>query len=115
VGKFIFENAIKVEIEDRALAHLQTVMVTKLRRGESFCFTWEDDASVGDGRTSVWLHPAANITFKFHGSRDPQLNPEWIHALGHVANTADGLSLVPEPPPHPKSRPILHESDRRGG
>jgi hypothetical protein len=107
VGKFVFESSIKVDIEDRALAHLKLAITTKLRRGESFCFSWRDDASIGDGRTTVWLNPTSNIVFKFYGSRPPQLNPAWIDALTFVANTPNGLHLVPEPAPpaHAPAKP----------
>lgn len=93
----------KVEIEDRALAHLQLVIGNKLRRGEPFYFTWREDPSVGDGRTVVWLHPAANFSFRFHGSRQPNLNRDWLEALAITANSNTGLHLVPEPAAHPGS------------
>ncbi|GGO60573.1 hypothetical protein GCM10010910_06330 [Microbacterium nanhaiense] len=98
MGKFIYSDTVKVEIEDRALAHLHVVIGTKLRRGEPFYFSWRDDSSLGDGRTSVWLHQALPLVFKFYGSRRPALNPAWIDALAYTANSSGGLHLVPEPP-----------------
>jgi len=100
MGKFIYENTIKVDFEDRLLAHLQIVITTKLRRGETFTFVWKDDISIGDGRTMVWLHPNASIVFKFYGSRRPSLNPAWLEALSSVANSSTGLYVVPEPSAH---------------
>lgn len=97
MGKLIYSDTVKVEIEDRALAHLHVVIGTKLRRGEPFYFSWRDDSSVGDGRTSVWLHQALPLVFKFYGSRRPALNPAWIDALAYTANSSGGLHLVPEP------------------
>jgi len=99
MGKFIYQESISVEIEDRALAHLQVVMFDKLRRAESFAFTWRNDASLGDGRTTVWLNAASSLVFKYHGSRAPQLDPGWLEALATVANSTTGLHLVPEPGP----------------
>ncbi|MGF3054973.1 ATP-dependent DNA ligase [Microbacterium sp. YY-01] len=97
MGKFIYDETVKVEVEDRTLAHLQIVIGTKLRRGESFYFTWREDASVGGGRTSVWLHQAVPLVYKYHGSRRPALNTAWIDALAYTANSPSGLRLVPEP------------------
>ena len=57
MGKFIYDAIVKVDFEDRLLAHLQLVIGAKMRRGESFHFTWKDDPSIGDGRTTVWIHP----------------------------------------------------------
>lgn len=101
----MYDGTVKLEIEDRTLAHLQTVIGTKLRRGESFFFTWREDASLGDGRTSVWLHPSADLVFRFYGSRRPSLNPAWIDALTFTANSGSGLRVVPEPQgPRPENR-----------
>lgn len=97
MGKFIYEGGPKVEIEDRALTHIQLVMMTKLRRGEPMPFSWKEDASVGGGRTTVWVHANANIVFKFFGSRTPAINRRWVDALAYTANTTNGLYLVPEP------------------
>lgn len=97
MGRFIYSPATKVEIEDRALAHLQHVMGAKLRRGECFYFTWKEDASVGGGRRSVWMHPGVFVEFRFHKSRVPALNRDWLEALAYAANTPHGLYVVPEP------------------
>lgn len=97
MGKLIYEGTIKVDFDDRTLAHLQLVIGNKLRRGEPFHFTWRDDPSIGDGRTTVWLHPGCGLVYKFYGGRKPQLNPAWIDALAFTANSQSGLYLVPEP------------------
>lgn len=97
MGKFIYEGGPKVEIEDRALTHLQLVMTAKLRRGEPFPFAWREDNSVGGGRTTVWIHAGSNIVFRYHGSRQPAINRTWIDALASTANSPTGLYLVPEP------------------
>lgn len=97
MGKFIYDSNIKVEFEDRLLAHIQAVIMAKVRRGESFPFTWKDDISVGGGRTTVYIHPHVSLVFKFHGSRTPQLSSAWLHALTYNANSGRGLYVIPEP------------------
>lgn len=77
--------------------HLQVVIANKLRRGESFIFTWREDVSIGSGRVSVWIHPGLPLAFKYHGSRTPALNRMWVEALAITANSPTGLYLVPEP------------------
>lgn len=99
MGRFHYNSQTKVEIEDRALAHLQVVIGNKLRRGESFFFTWREDSSVGDGRNSVWIHPDGDLSFRYYGSRPPSLNRDWIEALAQAANSNRGLYLVHEPAP----------------
>ena len=97
MGKFINEGSEKTEIEDRALTHLQLVMTAKLRRAEPFPFSWREDASVGGGRTTVWVQPGSSLVFKYFGSRQPSINRAWIEALAFTANAPSGLYLVPEP------------------
>jgi hypothetical protein len=97
MGKFIYDGIVKVDFEDRLLAHLQTVIGAKIRRGESFHFTWKDDTSIGNGRTTVWMHPRVSLVYKFYGSRRPSLNRAWIEALMYNANSVAGLYVVPEP------------------
>lgn len=97
MGKFTYNTNTSSPFEDRLLAHLQIVIGSKLRRGEGFFFTWKDDSSIGGGRTAVWLHSPAALVFKFHGSREPNINRAWIEALTHAANSSRGLYVVSEP------------------
>lgn len=106
MGKFVYEGAVKTEIEDRALTHLQLVITAKLRRGEPFTFTWKEDLSVGGGRTGVWLHSGSSLVFKYNGSRQPSINREWIEALAFTASSPSGLYLVPEPADIPQGEKI---------
>lgn len=99
MGTLHYDTALKVDFEDRVLAHLQIVIGAKLRRGEGFHFSWRDDDAVGGGRTTVWLHPELPLVFKYFGSKMPRINPDWIHALTASANSNGGLQLVPEPDP----------------
>jgi len=110
VGKFIYDSTVRVDFEDRVLAHLQMVIGGKLRRGESFHFAWKDDVSTGNGRTIVWVHPGASIVYKFSGSRPPSINRAWLDRLAETANASSGLHLVPEPPDYPAAhaRPSEH-------
>lgn len=107
VGKFIYDGTIKVDFEDRLLAHLQLVIGAKVRRGESFHFSWRDDPSVGDGRTIVWINPHTALSYKFYGSRLPQINRAWIEELTAAANSPAGLHVVPEPPEPSNAAPIV--------
>lgn len=111
MGRFIYENQIRADFEDRTLAHLQTVITTKLRRGEAFTLTWKDDISIGDGRTTVWLHPGCGLVFKYYGSRTPSLNRAWLEALTYTANSPTGLYVVPEPPDSPRNGAFLDGSE----
>ncbi|MFG6477206.1 ATP-dependent DNA ligase [Microbacterium sp. P06] len=97
MGYFTYDNSTKTEIDDRLLAHLQIVIGSKLRRSESFFFTWKEEVSLGSGRTTVWVHPGAGLRFKFHGSRQPSISRPWLEALTFTANSPTGLYAVHEP------------------
>ncbi|MGP3534880.1 DUF7882 family protein [Microbacterium sp. RD1] len=108
MGKFVYDGQVRVDFEDRLLAHLQATITTKLRRGEPFTFMWKDDASIGDGRTTVWVHPGCSLVYKYYGGRVPGLNRAWLEALMHTANSPSGLYVVPEPAQRSEEgRPVL--------
>jgi hypothetical protein len=98
MGSFHYDVGFSADFEDRLLAHLQIVIGAKLRRGEGFYFSWRDDGRVGNGRTTIWIHPAVSLRYKYYGGRMPRINPAWIRDLSISANSASGLQLVPEPP-----------------
>ena len=85
------------EFDDRTLAHFRVVIITKLRRRESFTLTWDISMANGSGRISLWLDPSIPLQFRFDGSREPVLNRAWIEALASVAASTTGLIPLPEP------------------
>ncbi|HEY1529408.1 MAG TPA: ATP-dependent DNA ligase [Galbitalea sp.] len=95
MGYFTYEQLV-VKIDDRTLAHVQVVIVNKLRKGERFLMSWKDSPSVGDGRSSVWISPDSALHFKFEGSRPPILNPDWIQLLHESADSSRGLIVMAE-------------------
>lgn len=95
-----------IEIPDRTLAHLQIVMVAKLRRHESFLFT----VNIDDGSQitrSLWLNEAVNMSFTYSTQEHYSINRQWLEELSISANSAAGLHLVQEPEERavPKVRP----------
>lgn len=99
MGRLVYENSVKTTYDDRALAHLQLAILAKLRFGEPFALTWKDDASIGGGRTTVWLHTQTNLVFKYETPQRPLINRARVHALTVTANSPTGLYLVHEPSP----------------
>lgn len=95
MGK-LYYNQRSVTIDDRALAHLQVVIVNRLRKGESLTLSWLNSLSKGDGRGSVWLNPAIPLEFEFAGSRNPEIDRDWIDALERSASSSIGLVVLGE-------------------
>jgi hypothetical protein len=98
MGTLTYDVVSKVEFDDRTLVHLQIVIASKLRRGESFNLSWTKDAAEGSGRTTIWMHPAIPLVYEFRDGKTPSINREWLNALMETANSPTGLRLVPEPP-----------------
>lgn len=86
-----------IVLEDRTLAHVKTIIVSKLRRGEAFAMNWDKSVSDGSGRHTIWLNPAIVIEFEFDGSIPPTLNRVWLELLADSAASNQGLRVIPEP------------------
>lgn len=105
MGYLIYGVAPAIRINDWALRHLQAVIITKLRRSETFAFTWEHEPDV-DGATSpvqggmygaVWISAGSSLHFSYDAQDDRPLNSEWLVELSTAASSNRGLRLLPEP------------------
>jgi hypothetical protein len=86
----------RVDIDDRTLSHLKVIVLTKLRRGEGFAFSWDKGTDYGSGRSTVWINPSIGLEFQFDGSREAALNKVWLEELMVSANSGGGLHILPE-------------------
>jgi len=97
MGTMTYGADLSVTIPDRALRHVQIVIGIKLRRGEPFYFTWRIHSG-GEGRESIWIHPALPLHFRIDTAGAPgDINPDWIAQLLDAASSTSGLSLAYEP------------------
>jgi len=98
VGSLIYgTSGIEISFDDRVLAHLELVINAKLRRRESFMFSWRDTPGVGDGRSSIWLDTAIPLYFRYSGSRMPLIDKDWLEELAVQAGSTRGLVLGDDP------------------
>jgi hypothetical protein len=105
MGSLIYEVAPALEINDRALRHLQVVMVAKLRRQEGFTFSWDDEPDIGGDRLAkgsgyhgaVWVSYSSSLYFSYDSPQAGPLNRRWLDVLGQAAASAEGLRMFPEP------------------
>ena len=106
MGSLIYGVAPAIEISDRALRHLQAVIVAKLRRQESFTFTWGNEPDVdgdesalasADGTYgSIWISHSSSLYFSYDAPAGGQLNRDWINTLAEAASNGS-LRVLPEP------------------
>ncbi|WP_439592877.1 DUF7882 family protein [Microbacterium sp.] len=84
------------DIDDRTLAHLELVIMAKLRRQESLSFAMVDET--GGRRQSVWISPVTQLRFEYEAQM-PEISRAWLQDLVDTANSPGGLRIVPEPAP----------------
>jgi hypothetical protein len=91
---FYGADRVAIRVDDRILAHLRTVVTAKMRRGEGFLISWSDSLAIGDGRSTVWIHPACDLHYKFDGARMPKLDPALLDQLNVESIQARGIELA---------------------
>ncbi|WP_251453830.1 hypothetical protein [Microbacterium sp. Marseille-Q6648] len=85
----------RLEFDDATLAHLKVVIVTKLRRSESFTVSWQHPPDRPPGRSTLWLHPSIELGFEFDSPAPPDpLDRRWLEHLAHEASSAAGIVLT---------------------
>ena len=94
MGRLLYGSPpVAFELDDRTLAHVEIVVIAKLRRNESFGFSLPGK---GDARTSIWVSPASDVQFEYlKGSQE--INRAWLESLIESANSPQGLRIVAEP------------------
>jgi hypothetical protein len=85
-----------IRIDDRALAHLQTVITTKLRRNEGLLIQWEKPVESGSGRGAFWIHPGCDLIYEYDGGREPSLDAAELDRLMVEASGTRGLRIATE-------------------
>jgi hypothetical protein len=92
MGFFVYDNAQPIKIEDRALAHLQIVMIDKMRRRENFGLNLADDKNV----LMMWVSQSTPLQFVYEGNRQPTINWAWVELLAGEAGVTGVLELLDE-------------------
>ena len=106
---------MQIAFDDRTLAHIQVVVMAKLRRGEGLFSSWIDDPELGNGRSSIWLNTGIPLYFHFGRGARHELNRDWLEILSLSANSAQGLTLVAEPAGNWKNHSRVWLPRNRGG
>ena len=89
------------ELDDRTLAHVELVVLAKLRRNESFALTLDDAKG---GRSTIWINASSTLRLQF-AEPGADINREWLEELIDSANTTAGMKIVPEPVKAPIAEP----------
>ncbi|MFJ4038604.1 hypothetical protein ACIPVB_11015 [Microbacterium sp. NPDC090007] len=87
---FYGSDTAPISLPDRLMGYIKVIASTKLRRGESFTFTWTG-VEGETGRSTIWLQPAIPLRFVFDSPEPEQLVGDYLRALADQANAASGL------------------------
>lgn len=94
MGRLLYGSPpVVFDLEDRTLAHVEIVVLAKLRRNESFAVSFPGKA---DARTAIWLNPSSVLQFEY-GVATHTINRQWLEELIETANTPQGLHIGDEP------------------
>ena len=80
------------DVDDRTLAHVEVVVMAKLRRNESFAYSIEQSEQA---RTTIWIGVHSDLQFVYDQPR-PAINREWLERLVDSANSTQGLRVMTE-------------------
>lgn len=93
MGKLFYgSDPQPVEMDDRLLQYVQTVVATKLRRSESFTMTWTDRSSEV-GRTTLWIQPSIPLRFSYTDDAPARLSGAYLRHLADQASLSAGLVI----------------------
>lgn len=90
---FYGASRLEIKVDDTTLAMMQRIIVSKMRRNEPFAITWDDDDSIGDGLSSVWVAPTTELHFKFESGTFPAIDPAELDRMSQQSSTPSGLRL----------------------
>lgn len=96
MGTLTYGGSTAYDMDDRTLAHLEAIIVAKLRRHEYFTLGWAIDSTAGSGRVHLSLHPGVPLELAYRHAERHRLNRVWIDALMEQANSPGGVMLMTE-------------------
>lgn len=97
MGAIVYDAARRIQLDDRTLAHVRSVVITKLRRQESFTLSCRQASGESGAQISLWIHPAIPLQFEFEESDAHELNRAWLNSLIVSSNTSGDLRIEDEP------------------
>lgn len=97
MGQLLYGNGLPIEVDDRALAHLEIVIESKLRAHEEFFFSWDDGRGISRHHSRIWMESSVSLDYYYTQQTGTQINPDWIDDLAHSVDNRRGLHYLAEP------------------
>jgi len=102
MGILVFDDR-EIAVDDRALVHLQIVIIDKFRRKEKFSMSLRSEGHV----VTMWMTSTMSVQFVYADRRRPHVNRAWLEALADVVGMTGTLVLVAEP----AEQPVVESAD----
>lgn len=99
MGTFIYNDTLRLELDDCSLEHLRFVVFEKLRQRESFVLTWVRPGSGANGAprsTSLWISPEIPIGFEAVERDESELSRERVESMMKSSYSNRGLVIEAE-------------------
>ena len=93
MGMLHYGAGHSIDMDDLLLAHLKMVIVTKLRRNESFTVSWTHSQDATQGRNTIWLHPSIPLRFVFNSPEPARLSQKWLEQMAVSSHSTGGLKI----------------------
>jgi hypothetical protein len=93
MGFLVYDTTREIAVEDRVLAHLQVVIIDKLRRAENFGLNLRSENRI----VMMWVTRSARLKFVYEGNRRPPINAAWVELMASEAGLTGTLQLLHEP------------------
>ena len=115
MGSLNISGLAEIELDDDLLAHIQAVIVAKLRRKEPVLLSWVD---CEDHARQIWIQASAIVLAEYDGPQPARLDRDWLERIMIAANSTTGISLHTADlerhthtiPVQPTALPRLHEA-----
>lgn len=96
MGYLAYDGSALVSFDDRVMAHLEVVIVRRLRRHESFAMSWRESHGNESSRNTIWLNNAVPLRLRFDSPEPTIFNQDWLHRLTNSARSHTGLIVTDE-------------------
>jgi hypothetical protein len=93
MGFLVYDHSRAIALDDRVLAHVQIVILDKLRRRETFALNLRSENHI----ITMWMTCSIPLQFVYEGNRRPRINYPWVELLAGEASLTGTLELLPEP------------------
>lgn len=112
MGSLNINGLAQLELDDDLLAHVQAVIVAKLRRREPVLMSWVDCA---DHARQIWIQASAIVLAEYDGPQPTQLDRNWLERIMVAANSTSGICLhTADLERHTDTIPFQPSTVRRG-